>query len=274
MTERGSTSQDAREAGDRLVSAHASEDPFAAAFKATRMPMIITDPRQDDNPIIFCNHAFNELTGYSNAELIGRNCRLLQGPESDPAAIAKLREAVETEQNVSIDIVNYRKDGSQFWNALFVSPVRDDKGEVIYFFASQLDFTNIKSKEAELAKARHMAEEEVVERTRDLREALEAKTLLVHEVDHRVKNNLLTIASIVKLQIRMSEDDVVKRTLRSVLNRVEALSTVQRKLFNDEDVARFDVADFAKDLVTDLVSAQKRKDIQVTTDVHSVSTLR
>ncbi len=100
-------------------------------------------------------------------------------------------------------------------------------------------------------------------RTHDLSEALKAQTLLVHEVDHRVKNNLLTIASIVKLQARMSQTDVVKRTLFSVLNRVEALSTVQRKLFTSSDLGRFDVADFAKDLIEDLVGALRRDDIRV-----------
>jgi PAS domain S-box-containing protein len=234
------------------------------------MPMLITDPRQPDNPIIFCNEAFSTLTGYRVEELIGRNCRLLQGPETDRGAIARLRDAIAAERDVAIDILNYRKDGSQFWNALFVSPVRDAAGEVIYFFASQLDFTTIKSKELELAEARQSAEREVARRTHDLSEALKAQTLLVHEVDHRVKNNLLTIASIVKLQARMSEDALVKRTLFSVLNRVEALSTVQRKLFTSSDLGRFDVSDFAKDLIEDLVGALKRNDIRVTTDLSPV----
>ncbi|TQN60510.1 PAS domain-containing protein [Agrobacterium tumefaciens] len=260
----------ARDAGERLLAEHVSEDPFAAAFKATRMPMIITDPRQHDNPIIFSNPAFSELTGYSADELLGENCRLLQGPETNPAAVVKIREAISAGKDISTDILNHRKDGSTFWNALFVSPVRNNKGEIVYFFASQLDFTNIKSKEAELAAARHIAEEEVQRRTADLQHALGAKTLLVHEVDHRVKNNLLTIASIVKLQARMSKDEVVRKTLRSVLNRVEALSTVQRKLFNDDDVGHFDVADFAKELVLDIVGALKRDDIRVTTDLKEV----
>ncbi|MCO5732528.1 PAS domain-containing protein [Rhizobium sp. SSA_523] len=270
MTDTPQSRRDAKDAGERLVAAHASEDPFAAAFKATRMPMLITDPRQADNPIIFCNRSFCELTGYSSEELIGRNCRLLQGPDTDPKAVDKIRKAVAEERDLAIDILNYRKDGSKFWNALFVSPVRDVSGEVIYFFASQLDFTDIKSKEAELARARHIAEEEVEQRTADLTDALRAKTALVHEVDHRVKNNLLTIASILKLQARMAERDLVKRTLMSVLNRVEALSTVQRKLLNDEDVGHFDVADFANTLVIDIVGALQRTDIRLTTDLHEV----
>ncbi|MFN3634559.1 MAG: PAS domain-containing protein [Rhizobium rhizophilum] len=270
MTEQKSSQRGAQDAGDRLLASHLAEDPFPAAFKATRMPMLITDPRQPDNPIIFCNQAFMNLTGYSVDELIGRNCRLLQGPDTDPEAVNRLRSAVAAEEDVALDILNYRKDGTSFWNALFVSPVRDVDGTVIYFFASQLDFTTIKSKERELAEARNSAEEEVAKRTHDLSQALKAQTILVHEVDHRVKNNLLTIASIVKLQARMSESDVVKRTLFSVLNRVEALSTVQRKLFTSSDLGRFDVSDFAKDLIEDLVGALKRDDIRVVTDLSPV----
>lgn len=261
---------DARKAGERLLADHASEDPFAAAFKATRMPMIITDPKQDDNPIIFCNKAFNDLTGYSSDELIGRNCRLLQGEKTDRQAVAKISEAISSGRSVSVDILNYRKDGAEFWNALFVSPVRDDKGDIIYYFASQLDFTRIKDKEAELAEARNLAEEEVSRRTKDLRDALEAKTMLVHEVDHRVKNNLMTMASIVKLQERMTKNETASATLKSVLNRIEALSTVHRKLFTLDNIARFDVADFAEDLVVNLTSQLKRTDINVKLDLSPV----
>lgn len=263
--------RDARDAGDRLVASHPSEDPFAAAFKATRMPMLITDPQQDDNPIIFSNRAFSELTGYSQQELIGRNCRLLQGPETDKAAVSMIRDAVTDRRDVAVDILNYRKDGSTFWNALFVSPVRDRDGEVIYFFASQLDFTSIKTKEAELAKARSLAEKEVARRTAELSDALSAKTDLVHEVDHRVKNNLLTIASIIKLQMRMTTNNTVEQTLKSVLDRVEALSTVQRKLLNDDQLGYFDVADFGRDLAIDIVGSLKRRDIVLTMDLHPVT---
>lgn len=151
-----------------------------------------------------------------------------------------------------------------------LNPVRDDSGKIVYFFASLLDFTHIKSREAQLAAARHLAEEEVAKDTEKLRKALEAKTLLVHEVDHRVKNNLLTLASIVKLQARTTADAGKKQALMSVLNRVEALSTVQRKLFDLDDVSLFDVSDFTRGLVTDLVGAIGRDDIHLTLDLSPV----
>jgi PAS domain S-box-containing protein len=267
MQEKDQNQREARSAGDRLVAGHVSEDPFAAAFKATRMPMIVTDPNQADNPIIFCNEAFRKLTGYSDDEVIGRNCRFLQGPETDRDTIALMRERIGAGQDVAVDILNYRKDGSTFWNAVFISPVRDEANRIIYFFASQLDFTPVKSREADLAAARHQAEAEVAKHTANLRSALDARTLLVHEVDHRVKNNLLTMASIVKIQARVTKDDRQKRTLMSVLNRIEALSTVQRKLFTLDDVSKFDMSEFTRELVTDLVDATGRKDIRLSLDL-------
>ena len=112
-------------------------DPFAAAVRATRMPMVITDPNQIDNPIVFANKAFQNLTGYERSEIIGRNCRFLQGPETDRQDVEKIRRATEAGESIDVDLLNYRKDGSTFWNALFVSPVRDDAGNVVFFFASQ-----------------------------------------------------------------------------------------------------------------------------------------
>lgn len=267
MQEKDQNRRDARSAGDRLVAGHVSEDPFAAAFKATRMPMIVTDPSQADNPIIFCNEAFRKLTGYSDEEIIGRNCRFLQGPETDRETVAKIRDSIAAGQDVAVDILNYRKDGSTFWNAVFISPVRDEADKIIYFFASQLDFTTVKSREADLAAARHQAEAEVAKHTANLRAALDARTMLVHEVDHRVKNNLLTMASIVKMQARVTKDDRQRHTLMSVLNRIEALSTVQRKLFTLDDVSKFDMSEFTRELVTDLVDATGRKDIRLSLDL-------
>lgn len=268
--EKEKSQSEARDAGARLVAGHVSEDPFAAAFKATRMPMIVTDPNQHDNPIIFCNAAFLRLSGYPDNEVIGRNCRFLQGPDTDPNSVTKIRKAISAGEDVAVDILNYKKDGSSFWNAVFISPVRDDDGKIIYFFASQLDFTNVKSREADLADARHKAEVEVAKHTAELRKGLAARSLLVHEVDHRVKNNLLTMASIVKMQARVTRDEAQKRALMSVLNRIEALSTVQRKLFTLDDVAKFDMSDFTRELVTDLVGATGRKDIRLSLDLSPV----
>jgi PAS domain S-box-containing protein len=93
---------------------------FFAAVETTRMPMIVTDPKRPDNPIIFANNAFIDMTGYSREEIVGSNCRFLQGPETDPNAVREVREAIEARTEVAFELVNYKKGGSSFWNALFI----------------------------------------------------------------------------------------------------------------------------------------------------------
>ena len=131
-------------------------DIFFAAVETTRMPMIVTDPRRDDNPIVFANQAFQAMTGYTVDELVGRNCRFLQGPETDTETVAEIRRAVAARQEVAVEILNYRKDGYTFWNALFISPIFNTAGELVYFFASQLDVSRRRVAEEELRQAKKM----------------------------------------------------------------------------------------------------------------------
>lgn len=131
-------------------------DIFFAAVKTTRMPMIVTDPRQPDNPIVFCNEAFSFMTGYSEQEILGTNCRFLQGPETDRDVVGQIRAAVERRDEIAVELLNYRKNGSTFWNALFVSPVYDDAGELVYFFSSQLDISRRREAEDALHEAQKM----------------------------------------------------------------------------------------------------------------------
>ena len=99
--------------------------------------VLITDPYQEDNPITYANKALENLTGYTNEEVIGRNCRFLQGPDTDPAAVAKIRNAIDKREPVTVTLKNYRKDGTEFWNELTVSPVNDAAGDTVNFVAIQ-----------------------------------------------------------------------------------------------------------------------------------------
>ena len=245
-------------------------DPFAAAVRATRMPMVITDPNQADNPIIFCNQAFQELSGYGREEVVGRNCRFLQGPESDPDTISAIRSAISGGRDIAVDLLNYRKDGSVFWNALYLSPVRDDDGTIRYFFASQLDVTDRVEAQATIRAQKDIIEREVERRTADLEAALETKTLLLHEVDHRVKNNLTMIGSLLRLQARTIDDPAITSKLEAMLERVDALATVHRRLYESDDLAKFDVGAFTANLVSDVVGASGRTDLNVTTQVEKI----
>jgi len=123
---------------------------YNRALAATSCGIVISDARQPNNPIIYCNPAFLEITGYSPQEVIGRNCRFLQGTETDPLAIEEIRQSIRAEQGCQVVLKNYRKDGTLFWNDLTISPVRDASGCLTHFIGVQTDITKRKQAEETL----------------------------------------------------------------------------------------------------------------------------
>ena len=111
------------------------------AVIATEITFTITDPRQPDNPLIWVNPSFTRVTGYEAEEVVGRNCRFLQGPATDPAAVEGIRSALRERRTHTTTVLNYRKDGTAFWNQLSISPVFDGEGELVSFVGVQTDVT-------------------------------------------------------------------------------------------------------------------------------------
>lgn len=187
--------EDAERIAAEVLGLDRGTDPFVAAVRATRMPMLITDPRLDDNPIVFVNDAFCGLTGYDRDEILGRNCRFLQGPETDPAVVAQLHDAVEQPRSVTLDLRNYRKDGSAFWNRLFMAPVPDANGDLAYFFASLVDVSDERRRweglETVNAALAGQLQEKVAlerERERELALAMQAGAMGAWSVDVRTRS--------------------------------------------------------------------------------------
>ncbi len=121
--------------------AEALKDLLRTAMAECSAPMVLSDPNLPDCPMVVVNQAFCTVTGYSEAESVGRNCRFLQGPQTDPEAAPRIRACLEAGQGCIEWIVNHRKDGKAFWNLLFISPVHDESGALRYFFGNQLDIT-------------------------------------------------------------------------------------------------------------------------------------
>ena len=110
----------------------------------------------EGNPIVYANQAMIDLTGYSREELLGANPNIFQGPDTDPAAVEKLRDAIRQQQSCHIEILNYRKDGSTFWNELTITPVTNETGEVTHFIGTQLDVTERRQTERALRESQKM----------------------------------------------------------------------------------------------------------------------
>lgn len=113
----------------------------AAAMEAANDGILIADARASDLPIIYASQSFQRLTGYTPKEIIGRNCRFLQGPNSDKQVVAKIRKALEQGVPFQGKILNYRKNGEPFWNLLRIAPVRETTGKITHFVGIQTDIT-------------------------------------------------------------------------------------------------------------------------------------
>lgn len=194
---------------------------FEQAMAQTRMAICLTDPYQPDNPIVFANRAFRELTGYDESEIVGRNCRFLQGPDSDPATMARLSDAISREDVVIVEIVNYRKDGSAFWNALHVGPIYDDSGRLVYYFGSQWDVSNLHAARAGEQHAKLMA----------------------RELSHRMKNMFSVISAIVNGTGRARG---IEDAAAEVNSRIRALGRAYDTTLEDATVATFNVHEAIK----------------------------
>ncbi len=131
---------------------------LAAAIAAAPTGVTIADPTRPDCPIVFLNPAFTAITGYPAEEVLGRNCRFLQGRDTDPKAVARVRRAIAAAKPVSVEMLNYRRDGTRFWNELRITPVPGPDGRPALFLGIQHDVTARKRAELALERAKRAAE--------------------------------------------------------------------------------------------------------------------
>ena len=116
--------------GERGPAGYLSEAELAQSI-------VISDPGRSGNPIVYVSDEFEAQTGYAPDEALGRNCRFLQGQDTSPAAIEEIRQALREERPITIDLVNYKKDGTPFWNRLRIRPLHDPQGRLVYFAGAQ-----------------------------------------------------------------------------------------------------------------------------------------
>ncbi len=191
---------------------------FEQAMAQTRMAICLCDPNAEDQPIVFANRAFRDLTGYEEDEIVGRNCRFLQGPRTAAEPVARLRKAIDEEEVIVTELLNYRKDGSSFWNALHIGPIYDDDGNLIYYFGSQWDVSDVHAARNEERHAREMA----------------------RELSHRIKNMFAVISGIVNMTGQAESASDVANTINA---RIRALGRVYETTLDEASVGSIGLAD-------------------------------
>ncbi|OWK35483.1 response regulator [Fimbriiglobus ruber] len=165
------------------------------AIQAANQGILIADAGVPDNPIIYASPGFERMTGYAVADVLGRNCRFLQGADTDPAEVARLRAAIRNADACTVELINYRKDGTRFWNELSVSPVRDADGRLTHFVGVQSDVTKRRELEEQFRQAQKM----------------EAVGQLAGGIAHDFNNLLTVISGYSKLLLDASIPDVAWR---------------------------------------------------------------
>ncbi|MXP25991.1 PAS domain-containing protein [Altererythrobacter indicus] len=189
---------------------------FEQAMAQTRMAVCLCDPKQPHLPIVFSNRAFHQLTGYSEAEVSGRSCNILQGPGTDPVQVGKVRKALRHEDVVVVELLNYRKDGSEFWNALHLGPIYDANGELLYFFGSQWDVSDVRAARAEEQNAKMMA----------------------RELSHRMKNMFSVISGIVNITGRVRH---IETEASEINGRIQALGRAYETTLDEASTGSIEI---------------------------------
>ncbi len=208
------------------------------AVNTSHNGVVIVDARLPDMPVIFANRAVEAITGYLPEEFIGRNCRFLHGDDADQPGLGEMRQALRRKVTCDTVVRNYRKDGRAFWNEIRISPVTNAAGEVTHFIGVQADIT-----------PRREAEQRV---ERSLRE----KEVLLKEIHHRVKNNMQIISSLLSLQLEHITSAETRDLFLQSQNRIASMALVHEKLYQSNDLARIDFADYVRELTDNVVGSQ------------------
>jgi len=224
------------------------------AIRAVASGILISDYSLPDHPVVYASPGFERLTGYPQEEVVGKNCRFLQGKETDPTVVAQLRECIREGKGCDVELVNYRKDGTPFWNQLSISPVHSQTGRLTHFIGVQTDVTERRRLEVQFQQAQKM----------------EAVGRLAGGVAHDF-NNLLTIINGYSDLIleRLQRDDPMRELMAQIHKAGERAGTLTQQLllFSRQSVLEPKVLNI-NDVVTDTQKMLGRligEDITLTT---------
>lgn len=207
---------------------------------------VVTNPALNDNPIVFVNHAFTELTGYAVDDCIGRNCRFLQGADSEADAVTLLREAVANGEEATVALLNYSADGTAFRNNVHIYPLHGDDGTLEYFVG-------------------------IYHQARDP-EAADAETAL-REIHHRVKNHLSMVVGMIRMQAR-AKDAGSDEDYANLARRIETLQLLYQEMTmgGTDRVSADDIAlgAYVSRIASTIAYLDGRQSVRLNVDLDSV----
>jgi len=216
----------------------------ARAFERFPIAFVMTNPNIEDNPIIYVNRAFERLSGYTAAATVGRNCRFLQGENTDRLAVKALRDAIEKGESHQTQLLNYKADGTTFQNELFIEPIHDEDGKLVAFLGLQRD-ANVEDG------AKQRIEEQL------------------QEIQHRVKNHLQMVVSMIRLQSQRADESAATVDYANLAYRVETLQLLYQEMVKSRDEASVPMGAYISRIATTIGHLEGRENIRLNINTES-----
>ena len=227
---------------------HTDLERVESSIEGLPFSMVVSDPRLEDCPITYVNDAFERATLYSCEMAVGRNCRFLQGEATDPADRRRIREGLASGEDFAVDILNYRADGSAFRNRLLISPLTSSENELVGFLGIQ----------------------QVIGSSGE--QNMPSRSDAPYEVQHRVKNHLAMLVSLVRLQ---SSKAVTQESFRSLARRIESLSLLYDELsgrgVGTHDLETVPAGAYLSRVAAVLTALEAREAIRINIDCEEVT---
>ena len=212
------------------------------AFDTSLEGIVIADMKEEGEPLIYCNEAFLKLTGYSKEEVIGYNCRFLQGNDRDQAALVTLRSMLREKKPCKVVLRNYKKNGELFYNNLSLSPLLDGQGKIEYYIGIQHDVTDI-----------FLLHDKVRETKRE-------NEALLGEVHHRVKNNLAVMAGMLDLEI--TQQDTISALEKSRI-RLQSMAMIHEALYDENGLHKIRFDKFIEKFISEIDLIQNKQNLKL-----------
>jgi PAS domain S-box-containing protein len=201
------------------------------ALESVAEGVIITDNQKPDNPIIFVNPEFSRITGYAEEEVIGKNSRFLQGKKTSRKIITAIREAMSNQRTFRGEIINYRKDGSTFWNLMIITPVFNKNKEITHFVGMMNDITDIKS-----------WQQKILENNKELKKINTELDRFVYSTSHDLRAPLASVLGLINISLAEDDPVLIKEFLNRMKNSINKLDAFIQDIVNYSRNSRLEIA--------------------------------